>query len=167
MAYREKSNTQLIEQYADMVYRICVSHLAGLSKDLADDAFQNVFLKAITAAPPFKSDEHEKAWLIRCAINECYNLFRDQKKRRQCPLEVVQNEPADSVLYGEDTQVYKQVLALPEKYRIPLLLYYVEGYETCEIARILRITQAGVWQRLRRAREKLKAVLGGIDDEWV
>jgi RNA polymerase sigma-70 factor (ECF subfamily) len=54
---------------------------------------------------------------------------------------------------------------LPEKYRLPTLLHYLEGYSLKEIARILRIPESKVKSRLHQARGKLRDLLGGEDYE--
>ena len=54
-----------------------------------------------------------------------------------------------------------QVLALPEDYKLPVYLFYYEGYPTAEIARMLGVAPATVRSRLNRARKKLKLTLGG------
>ena len=53
------------------------------------------------------------------------------------------------------------VLALPEDYKLPVYLFYYEGYPTAEIARMLDVAPATVRSRLNRARKKLKLTLGG------
>lgn len=56
------------------------------------------------------------------------------------------------------------VLALPEDYKLPVYLYYYEGYPTADIARMLDVAPATVRSRLNRARKKLKLTLGGVYD---
>lgn len=79
MRSEQQVNTA-IEQYADMVRRLCMVHL----KNYADtqDIFQNVFLKYALSNIVFESDEHEKAWIVRVTINEsktCSKAFLSEK----------------------------------------------------------------------------------------
>ena len=62
-------------------------------------------------------------------------------------------------------ELWDAVAHLPEKLRVPIHLYYAEGYSTEEIAGLLDIPAATVRTRLRRARKRLKDLLGGDDHE--
>ena len=61
-------------------------------------------------------------------------------------------------------EIWESVARLPEKLRIPVHLYYGEGYSTEEIAAMTGIPAATVRTRLHRARERLKDLLGGLND---
>lgn len=58
-------------------------------------------------------------------------------------------------------ETLQAVLDLPEDYKLPVYLYYYEGYPTADIARMLKVAPATVRSRLNRARNKLKLTLGG------
>ena len=60
--------------YADTVRRVCFLHLKNHSD--TEDVFQEAFLKYVLRAAPFESGEHEKAWLIRVAINACKDVHK-------------------------------------------------------------------------------------------
>ena len=64
----------------------------------------------------------------------------------------------------EHQNLYAEVMALPAKYRLPLYLYYYEGYTAAEVGELLGLGPSTVRTRLARAREKLKSVLGGMED---
>lgn len=67
----------------------------------------------------------------------------------------------------EDTipdETLDAVMALPEDYKLPVYLYYYEGYQTAEIAEMLGVAPATVRSRLSRARQKPKLTLGGVYD---
>ena len=59
----------------------------------------------------------------------------------------------------EHQNLYAEVMALPVKYRLPLYLYYYEGYTAAEVGELLGLRPSTVRTRLARAREKLKAQL--------
>lgn len=59
----------------------------------------------------------------------------------------------------EHQNLYAEVMALPVKYRLPLYLYYYEGYTVAEVGELLGLRPSTVRTRLARAREKLKAQL--------
>ena len=69
-----------VMRYKDTVYGIAVTQLR--SRQDADDAFQEVFMTYLTKAPEFSSDEHEKAWLIRTAVNICRRYRRGCRSKR-------------------------------------------------------------------------------------
>ena len=70
----EQEVNRAIEQYSDMVRRLCLIHLKNDAD--TEDIFQTVFLKYALSSAAFESDEHEKAWLIRVTINACKDLLK-------------------------------------------------------------------------------------------
>ena len=144
-----------IEKYADTVRRICMVHLKNEAD--TEDIFQTVFLKYLLSSVVFENDEHEKAWLIRVTINACKDLLKSFFRSKTVSLEEVLEQPAAPNQEYHD--VMKAVLSLPEKYRDAIYLYYYEGYSVKEISVILKISEAAVKQRLKRARTKLKIEL--------
>lgn len=140
---------RVIEKYGTIVYRVCYVRLATVDISLTDDAYQNVFLYWIEHPPKLEKDsEHEKAWFIRCAIHRSVDLIRKRKNWEEIPSTV----PA---VNDDTTEVMQTLLAMPEKYRMPLYLTAVCGYSTAESAKILGITDAGLRTRLTRARRML------------
>ena len=59
----------------------------------------------------------------------------------------------------EHQNLYAEVMALPVKYRLPLYLYYYEGYSTGQVAELLGRKESSVRSNLKRGREKLKMIL--------
>ena len=155
----EEDLNRVMETYADMVRRICFLHLKN--KYDTEDVFQNVYLKYLLYDKPFASGEHEKAWFARVAINACTDHLRYISRRKWVPLEVIEEE--SGVLDDTYSEVLEAVLSLPEKYRNVIYLHYYEEYPAVEIARILRKKENTVYSWLSRARELLRARLGG---EW-
>lgn len=126
----------------------------------AEDIAQDTFLSYLKARPAFQSDEHEKAWLLRVCMNKSRNLLKSGWHKSRNPL-----PEGLSVLPAEENDVLAAVLGLEEKYRIPVHLYYYEGYAIADIARLLQLPSATVGTRLARARAQLKLQLGGAFDE--
>lgn len=71
----EQEVTRAIEQYSDMVRRLCMIHLKNYAD--TEDIFQTVFLKYVLSSAAFENEEHEKAWFIRVTINACKDLLRN------------------------------------------------------------------------------------------
>lgn len=158
----DKEVTQLYETYVDMVYRLCFTILKNRFD--TEDAVQNTFVKLMHYAKPFDSPEHEKAWLIVTATNTCKDALR-RASRREVPLEQ-QAELVDSSMADPASgSVLEAVLALPAKYRVPVYLYYYEGYSVAEIAAMLHKPASTIRNYLHEARQKLKQQLGGDFDE--
>ncbi len=146
---------RLVDTYGDAVYRLAYAHTG--SRFDAEDVTQETFLRLIRAAPEFKEEAHCKAWLFRVAVNCARDLHRSPWRKRAVPL-----EEAESLLAPEqtgDSPLLKAVLALPERYRTVVHLYYYEGYAAAEIGRIVGKSVSAVNTQLSRARGMLRNML--------
>ena len=141
---------RIVTTYGDMIFKICLVSL-GSEAD-AEDALQNTILKYIDRAPAFHDAEHEKAWLIRVAANICKDMHRFRLRNAHLNIEDLQ----EYCRTGESTDILEAVMALPQKYKSVLYLFYVEGYKTGAIANILRIAPTTVRKRLQYGRRLLK-----------
>ncbi len=156
----EQEVNQAIDLYADTVKRICVLYLKNSSD--TEDIFQEVFLKYALSSILFESKEHEKAWMIRVTINQCKDFMKSIFRRKTISLEDVVS------LSEEQKEDYKDVLeavlALPQKYKDVVYLYYYEGYSAVEISEMLGKNVNTVYTLLARSRDKLKEKLGGYEN---
>ena len=141
---------RVVCQYSDMLFRICLIVL-GNEAD-AEDAVQETFLKYLRKAPPFESANHEKAWLIRVAVNQCRNIQRFHMRHPVVDLEEIHHFAPEP----ENLGILDALMALPEKFRIVMLLYYVEEYRTEEIANMIGKTSSAVKMRLKKGRKLLE-----------
>lgn len=146
-----------VEEYADMVRRVCFYHLKNQAD--TEDVFQNVFLKYMLHEKAFYDREHEKAWLLRVAINACKDYLKSFFRRNTVPLDVLNGMEAE--VSGEYSEVLEAVLALPVKYKDVIYLHYYEGYSAAEIGQILGKKENTVYSLLSRGRGILKDKLGG------
>lgn len=150
-----------MQQYGDAVYRLALCRLQNTAD--AEDVYQEVFLRLLREPEQVWDPEHLKAWLLRAALHRCADVGRFRLRRAAVPLEEVA-EPAQSS--GEEAaELWDAVARLPEKLRTAVHLYFGEGYRTEEIAAMLGIPASTVRTRLRRAKLRLKDLLGGIDNE--
>jgi RNA polymerase sigma factor (sigma-70 family) len=149
---------RVVTQYAQSLTRLAIACLGNMQD--AEDATQEVFLAYLRSARVFEGAEHEKAWLIRVMINRCKNMVKSKWLRNRRPL-------PDNLSYRmrEDSGVLGAVMALDEKYRLPIHLHYYEGYSIKEIAELLRARPATIGTRLARGKEQLRRDIGGILDE--
>lgn len=153
----EAEANRAVTLYADMVRRICFMYLKNYED--VEDVFQEVFLKYILYEKTFESDAHEKAWLIRVAINACKDILRNPFRKKVCSIEDIDLEP----FYIQETEgeLLNCIFCLPSKYRDVLYLFYYEGYSAVEIAEIMHKKVNTIYTWLDRARKALKEQLGG------
>lgn len=153
----EEETNIAIEKYSDMIRRICMVNLKNYAD--TEDVFQTVFMKYVLSSKPFESDEHEKAWFIRVTLNACKDVFKSFFRTKTDPLEALDSYKGE--LSTDATDLLKVVLALPEKYRQVIYLYFYEGYSAVEIGKILGKNTNTVYTLLSRAKKILKDELAG------
>lgn len=147
----EEYITRVVKQYSSMLLRLALTRV-NCAAD-AEDVVQEVFLKLLTAQPRFRDGEHERAWLIRATVNRAIDL------RRAAASKAIPLEDAEEAAAPEPLQLLSAVQALPEKYSTVIHLYYYEGYNIWEIAKLLGLPAPTVGTRLSRGRAKLKELL--------
>ncbi len=148
--------TSLVEQYGDMLYRICFLRLRDRFD--AEDAVQETFVRYIKKRPDIEDAEHLKAWLCRVAINICRDMSRKKKVRSYIPLDALSELAGDD---PESTEIIRSLSLLPEKYGNVLFLHYVEGYDVKSISKIVGCGESAVKMRLSRGRDRLRELLRG------
>ena len=146
---------EIIIENQDCFYRVAKTILRDDND--CKDAISQMIVKAFEKIHTLKKDEYAKTWLTRILINECYSLLRIQN--RLCTVE--QCDINDDINYDNYTYVYEAINNLPEKLRICVTLYYIEGFSIKEIAKMLDTTESAVKKRLVRARAGLKLEIEG------
>ena len=144
---------QLIIASEDTMYHVAKTLLSS-DADCAD-AIQEAIVKAFTNLHTLRQDSYAKTWLIRILINECYAFMRREK--RVVSLEEYQYQ--ETVEQKDYSDLYEAVRQLPEKIRICVTLYYLEGCSVKETAKILGISESAVKNRLARARARMRGEL--------
>lgn len=161
-----------IYTYGKDLYSFCchVTH----SRQEADDLYQDTFLKMYEIGEKVVIRTNPKSFLMSVALN----LYRNHKRKlsvrqRIIGVSVAVDEAADSVADEEQGTenlvvakeecllVREMVRKLPDKYRIPILLYYMEELSIAEIAALLQMSENTAKTRMRRAKEILKERLEG------
>lgn len=145
---------EVMGRYQTMVFRLAYSYTRSRSD--AQDMCQEVFLRYFCSRPPFASEEHRRAWLLRVTVNRCKTHLTSWWVRRTVPLDdrIPMPEPEPLVL----DEALRQ---LAEKDRLVIHLFYYEECSTQEIARMMRTTEGAVRTRLTRARQRLGKILEG------
>lgn len=126
-----------------------------LSSDAdCQDALQETLLKAWMRRDSLREEGAFEAWLIRILINECRQLARRSGRYRHTELtEGIAAPPPP------DRELHDALFSLDEKYRLPIALYYMEGYDIREISQMLNAPQGTVKSRLHYGRKQLKFLL--------
>lgn len=148
----------VFKKYSKQIYVTALSCLKNPAD--AENVLQDVFVKLLSSKREFESEEHLRHWLIKVAVNLCRNVFRSPWFSSSVPVE----ECFD--LSGEDgsdpalIDVRCAVMRLDKNLRLPVILYYYDGFSVKQCAGLLGISESALKVRLMRAREKLKSILG-------
>jgi RNA polymerase sigma-70 factor (ECF subfamily) len=157
---------QIVEDHGDDVLRYAYLYLGN--REWAEDASQQVFLRAYQNLRHYRGEASMKTWVLRIAVNVCKNIRGSRaykKAMAECPLDALESHTSqDHHLVSENKEIWQKVLLLPDKYCNVVLLKYYHGYKTEEIAGLLKLTPTAVRSRLSRAMEKLREDMeGGIE----
>lgn len=148
---RNEEFTQAILGMTDTLYRVAATQLRQRAD--REDAVQECLRKAWEKRHRLRDERYLQTWVIRILLNECHTIQR--RMARTLPAEDV---PA--VQHSrEEGPLKAALLRLEERYRVPILLHYLEGYSVAEVAAVLRVPQGTVKTRLARGRKALKALL--------
>lgn len=159
----ESTIRRMIDEHQTALLRMCYLYLHDVQ--LAEDAVQETFIKALRTLDAFRGESSMKTWLTRIAIRTCCDMRRGfwfrHMDRRFTP-EMLPEQAQDTP--EEDQSLTLAVMNLPKKLREVILLYYYQDMNVNEIADALGVTQPTVSYRLKRAREKLRTELEGRDE---
>lgn len=178
MNHMTKTNLEYcILTYGRDIYSFC-KHLAGQQQE-AEDLYQDTFLKATERMGQIDFEQNPKSYLLSIAIR----LWKNRKRKyawrsRIAPtLSMTEKDPslrerrAPSSLEGDYIRKEEALLVrgavsrLPDKLKMPVLLYYMEDLPVSQIAQILKIPAGTVKSRLYHARKKLQKELEVVLDE--
>ncbi len=157
----EQEVNRAIEQYSNMVRRLCMIHLKNYAD--TEDIFQTVFLKYVLSSVSFENEEHEKAWFVRVTINACKDLLKNFFRKRVVSLDKIIEQPTE--ISTEDSEVLEAVLSLPQKYKDVVYLHYYEDYTAPQISQILGKNVNTIYTLLTRSKQLLREKLGGDEHE--
>lgn len=141
---------ELMESQKLTMYKVARSYLR--SDDDIADAIQETVLACYEKLGSLENEQFFKTWLIRILINKCIDILNTG--RRESPTEQLPEQGGTCVSL-ENYEFYELLNSLDEKYRIILILYYVEGFKIKEISQILELEENTVKTRLSRGRKQL------------
>ena len=107
---------------------------------------QIALMKYFQAKKPFENEQHIRRWLIRVTVNECKRYLVSPWRRYTAPLE----DYAETLGFEtpEQSALFFAVMELPQKYRVPIHLYYYEDYSVREISEMLGYTSPDYFSAL-------------------
>lgn len=160
---------EIVLKYQDKIYNLC-RHMLGNADD-AEDAAQDVFLKAYLALPKFRPEASLYTWLYRIATNTCIDykkrpvfeaLFGGSEEGERLVHDLATDAPSPEKLYQSkqiDQALQEGLAKLSPKLRAIIILKEIEGLSYEEIADTLEISMGTVKSRIARAREELQKLM--------
>ena len=150
----KQSFTREVKLAERSLYRIARSYLPTDAD--AADAVQEALTRAWMKRALLKEPQYFRTWLTRIMINACKD---ELKKRRRVRDAAQQPEPAENPPMEAENELRAALESLGPKYRVPLTLFYLDGYAIKEISKLLVLPQGTVKNRLFRAKQKLRTYL--------
>ena len=143
-----------MRRHARAVLAVCLAHARNVHD--AEDAMQEVFLKAITKLDRLREPGKARSWLLQIARRTCIDRSRRRRKGQPLPHDlpapVRRPDPRVEALHAA-------IAKLPEKHREAITLYYLDGRSCRAVAAALGVREAAVRQRLVRGRLMLHELL--------
>jgi RNA polymerase sigma-70 factor (ECF subfamily) len=163
----------LFETYKDKVFSVAV-YSSGGDRAVADDVTQQIFLKLFTAIRQFRGDSEFTTWLYRLVVNACVDERRRRRRLLPWGETVAMRNPADKKPQEKQyarLEVQEAVQAaigeLKPKFRLPILLKYIEGLSYDEIATVMGCSKGTVASRLNRGHSQLAKRLSHLNNPAV
>lgn len=145
--------------YSKDVYKLIYSYLLNISD--TEDILQKTFMKLYKNKKILLlSNEEIKKWLFRVSINNTKDLLKSSWKKLTLRLE---NETNSYEL--NENRTIDMLKSIPKDYRIPLYLYYYEGYKIKEIAKIMKKPESAIKMNLSRGKDKLRLEMENL--QWI
>jgi RNA polymerase sigma-70 factor (ECF subfamily) len=149
--------TEIMNLYGDDILRVCLLYLKDYH--LAEDTTQETFIKVYQKLDTFNGKSSLKTWITSIAINNCKNALH-RTKRETLSWDELEVPYSEDFSKGEtSTIVSREVANLPQKYLEVVTLYYYQELNIKEISQVLKVPQATVKTRLKRAKERLRTHL--------
>jgi RNA polymerase sigma-70 factor (ECF subfamily) len=152
---------ELYDAHAPRVYRVI--YRLTRDSDLADEYLQDAFVRIFDHLPGFRGDARLGTWIHRIAVSTALNGLRGRNRRdsREIDLDSARTlaAPPDRLEPDLRERLRQAIDALPEIYRVPVLLFDVEGFSHAEIAEMIGVPEGTCKSRLNRARAQLREAL--------
>ncbi len=164
---RRKLFNEIYAQFDRRILAYCI--YVTSDRDVANDVFQEVFIKAYRSLHMLRESDKTANWLFRIARNECLNAMKSRQRsdRRHVDMEAPEAEFAQVALsiesHADETEHLNWALSqLTSEYRDTLLLAEFEGFSMKEISDMTGTSVSNVKVRIHRAKQKLRTLLEPI-----
>ncbi len=163
---------QVYGEFSTRVFGLCRKMLG--SHAAAEDATSEVFERAYEALDQYDRDRPFDRWILTIASRHCLNRLRRESLEKRLfhdePVEVPAAAASSSPLVAFENREQRRTLllaidALPENYRVPLILKYYGDLSYDEIADHLGTTRNNVAVLLHRAKRELRVSIGALGKE--
>ena len=141
-----------VEALGPTLFRVSFAILRNRTD--CEDAAQNAELKAYKHLGALKQRAYFKTWLIQILKNECFDLLKSRR-----PVLDVNEQELSYEMVVPDLDLNRAFDCLSPEERLTITLYYYEGYDTREIARLTEVSEGTVRSRLSRGRTSLRRQL--------
>ena len=142
-----------VEDLSPTLFRVAFAILRNRTD--CEDAAQNAVLKAYRNLDSLRQRSLFKAWLIRILKNECFDMLSSRKPT----VDVDEQNTLSYEMTVPDVDLNRAFDKLSPEERLTIALYYYEGYDAREIARLTEVSEGTVRSRLSRARKSLRTML--------
>lgn len=156
-----QAQMQLYNQYCNGMLIVALRFVKDTME--AEDIVQEAFIKAFSKLEQYKAEVSFGAWLKRIVINKCIDVIKSKRQRlielEEHHLNVVDTDYENEWLVEDDItidEVKAAMARLPDKYKVVVMLYLVEGYDHQEISEILNISEVASRTQLSRGKQKLQ-----------
>ena len=149
-----------MDRHSGLVYRVCQTVLG--EKNDADDAFQATFLVLVRHARKLEAYASIAGWLYKVALRTAVAARTKRGRKEQAIMtEPIEDSGAFSAIEQQELafSLHEELAKLPEQYRTPLILCYLNGKSRVEVAQQLDVTTQTIKARLARGRAKLRSNL--------
>lgn len=163
MTEEQRDLEYVMERYGRVVNGVIASLLRDPSE--REDVFQEVFLLYYTKELHFTDETARRSWLIRTAVNLCRAANRSPWSLLRSGELFDPDSVPDGGTPADNSELWRAVRRLKEKYRLPIYLHYFEEIPVHEIAELMKISEGAVKMRLKRGREKLKEELEAAEND--
>ncbi|NPE09674.1 MAG: RNA polymerase sigma factor [Asgard group archaeon] len=150
---------ELVREHSARIFAICFSMLSN--REDAEDITQQAFLKGYSDIKQLRNINKFGAWITQIAKHMCLDLLRRKKLNKLAIKQMIVDDVKDQSTYDDNkySRLQSALMQLKEEYRLPLMLYYLDGKSTKKIAESLDITVDTAHTHLSRARKKLRQLL--------
>ena len=168
-----KSQRAFVDQFSPYLFGVCRRYISDSEK--AKDCLQDSLVHILSNIHKYEATGSFKSWAARLTATQCLQFLRREKRHSTLAVEDSPEPSEDESITDrlEVVDVLNFLETLPEKYRIAINMYVIEGYSHREIAQHLDITESSSRSLVSRARKmiveafqekKMKIVHNGFSD---